>query len=187
VKHLSGTLLILQVPGLTRLEKLARNKHSSLLQTFVNHGQKSFITLGPGQMLPSIGQINLFRFLFQKLERIRTYVRPLGWSARCQSHKAFFLHHWQQVKIIGKEWGPTTLGIMTFSIMAFSIMAFSIMTLSIVTFKIATLSIIVLRILTLNINIFSIMTFTILAFSILTFSIMTFSLMTVIDAIPFLA
>ncbi len=31
----------------TRLERLARNKHSSLLQKFVNYGQRSFITLGP--------------------------------------------------------------------------------------------------------------------------------------------
>ncbi len=32
---------------LTRLEKLASDKHSSLLQKFVNHDKKSFITLGP--------------------------------------------------------------------------------------------------------------------------------------------
>ncbi len=31
-----------------RLEKLARNKHSSLAQKSVNHGQKSFTTLRPG-------------------------------------------------------------------------------------------------------------------------------------------
>jgi hypothetical protein len=31
------------------LEKLARDKHSGLLQKFVNYGQKSFITLAPGQ------------------------------------------------------------------------------------------------------------------------------------------
>ncbi len=34
----------------TRLEKLARDKHSSLLQKIVNYGQKSFITLVPGPM-----------------------------------------------------------------------------------------------------------------------------------------
>jgi hypothetical protein len=32
----------------TRLESLARDKHTSLLQKFVNYGQKRFITLGPG-------------------------------------------------------------------------------------------------------------------------------------------
>jgi len=32
---------------LTRLEKLAEDKHSRLLHKFVNYGQKSFITLGP--------------------------------------------------------------------------------------------------------------------------------------------
>jgi hypothetical protein len=31
------------------MEKLVRNKHSSLLQKFVNYGQKSFITFGPGK------------------------------------------------------------------------------------------------------------------------------------------
>jgi len=30
------------------LEMLARDKHSSLIQTFVNHRHKSFITLTPG-------------------------------------------------------------------------------------------------------------------------------------------
>jgi hypothetical protein len=30
------------------LEKLARDKHSNLLRTFVNHSSKSFKTLGPG-------------------------------------------------------------------------------------------------------------------------------------------
>jgi hypothetical protein len=32
----------------TRLERLAKDKHSSFLQIFVNYGQKSFITLAPG-------------------------------------------------------------------------------------------------------------------------------------------
>ncbi len=31
---------------LCRLERLARDKHSSLLKIFVNYGQKSFITSG---------------------------------------------------------------------------------------------------------------------------------------------
>jgi hypothetical protein len=30
------------------LERLARSKHSSLLRKYVNRGQKSFLTLGPG-------------------------------------------------------------------------------------------------------------------------------------------
>jgi hypothetical protein len=33
---------------LTRLEMLARSKHSSLSPKFVNYGQESFATLGPG-------------------------------------------------------------------------------------------------------------------------------------------
>ena len=32
----------------TRLERLARDKRSSLLRKLVNYGPKSFITLGPG-------------------------------------------------------------------------------------------------------------------------------------------
>jgi hypothetical protein len=34
-----------------RIEKLAWDMPSSLLQMFVNYGQKSFITLGPGSNL----------------------------------------------------------------------------------------------------------------------------------------
>ncbi len=33
------------------LEKLAREKHSRLLQKLVKYGQKRFKTLGPGQIL----------------------------------------------------------------------------------------------------------------------------------------
>jgi hypothetical protein len=40
VEHLKGNID-------PRLEKLARNEHSSLLQKSVNYGQKSFITLAP--------------------------------------------------------------------------------------------------------------------------------------------
>ncbi len=32
----------------TKLERLARDEHSSLLQTFLNYARKSFLTLGPG-------------------------------------------------------------------------------------------------------------------------------------------
>jgi hypothetical protein len=44
-----------KAPGLTnkhktRLERLARDKHSSLLQKLVKYGQKSFIKLAPGQL-----------------------------------------------------------------------------------------------------------------------------------------
>ncbi len=47
-----------QAPGLTRehqtiLERLARDKHSSLLRKSLNYGQKSFITSGPVMELNS--------------------------------------------------------------------------------------------------------------------------------------
>jgi hypothetical protein len=35
----------------TRLEKLAKDKYSSLLRKFVNYGQKSSLTLSPGPVL----------------------------------------------------------------------------------------------------------------------------------------
>ncbi len=38
----------------TSLERFARDKHSSLLRKSVNYGQKSFITLGPGQNVKKI-------------------------------------------------------------------------------------------------------------------------------------
>ncbi len=41
-------------PGLahkqsTSMERLAKNKHSSLLRIFVNYGQKKFYNIGPGE------------------------------------------------------------------------------------------------------------------------------------------
>ena len=52
VEHLKGSSIV-QAPVLptkTKLERLARDKHSSLLQKSVNYGEKSFITLGPGRV-----------------------------------------------------------------------------------------------------------------------------------------
>ncbi len=56
VKHLSSSTLG-QAPGLapkhqTRLERLTRDKHSSLLQKYVNYDRKSFIVQTPGQSEP---------------------------------------------------------------------------------------------------------------------------------------
>jgi hypothetical protein len=50
---LQGTGTLGWPPGLTHryyiwLEKLAIDKHSSLLQKFVNYGQKGFYNMGPG-------------------------------------------------------------------------------------------------------------------------------------------
>jgi hypothetical protein len=36
---------------LTRIDKLARDKHSSLLQKFVNYGRKTFYNIGPRPIL----------------------------------------------------------------------------------------------------------------------------------------
>ncbi len=36
----------------TRLERLVRHKHSTLLRSFVNYGRKSFVTMGPGEIFP---------------------------------------------------------------------------------------------------------------------------------------
>ena len=50
LKNLSATPI--QAPGLahkqqTRLERLARDKHSCLLQKFVTYGRKKFYNIGP--------------------------------------------------------------------------------------------------------------------------------------------
>ncbi len=45
VKHLSASLTHKHQ---TKLENLASDKHSSLLQVLVNYGRKSFMTLGDG-------------------------------------------------------------------------------------------------------------------------------------------
>jgi hypothetical protein len=50
VEYLKGASLGLPLASLknkTRLEKLARDKHSSLLRTFVNCGRKKFYGIGP--------------------------------------------------------------------------------------------------------------------------------------------
>jgi hypothetical protein len=38
---------LLTSPTKTRLERLARNRHSSLLQKFINYGEKKFYNIGP--------------------------------------------------------------------------------------------------------------------------------------------
>ncbi len=47
-----------------KLEKLARDKHSGLSRKFVTYGQKSFITLGPGER----DRLRLGQFLIQTLD-----------------------------------------------------------------------------------------------------------------------
>ncbi len=57
-------LQILDYPGM-----LARHKHSSLLQIFVNYSLKSFITLGPG--VNAIKHFSSsFKLQINKLERL---------------------------------------------------------------------------------------------------------------------
>ncbi len=45
---------------LQRMKKLAKDKHSSLLPTFLNYARKSFIALDPGKP-PYIGRKKLLR------------------------------------------------------------------------------------------------------------------------------
>ncbi len=47
----------------TRLERLAKDKHSSLLQKSVNYGQKSIITLAPGPKVIKLFVRNLRNFV----------------------------------------------------------------------------------------------------------------------------
>jgi hypothetical protein len=49
VKHLSGVAFwdrLLALPT-TKLERVVRDKDSSLLRTFVNYGRKKFLNIGP--------------------------------------------------------------------------------------------------------------------------------------------
>jgi hypothetical protein len=46
-----------------RLERLARDKHSSLLHKFANYGQKSFITLGSGPKIIKLITAVIYGFL----------------------------------------------------------------------------------------------------------------------------
>ncbi len=57
-----------QVPGLThkhqaRLDRLARDKHSSLLQTFFSYGNNIFLTLSPGANVINIFTAISYKFL----------------------------------------------------------------------------------------------------------------------------
>ena len=54
---------------LTETERLARDKHSSLLRKFVNYTQKSFITLAPG---PNV--IKLFMTVIDEFSYARAFV-----------------------------------------------------------------------------------------------------------------
>ncbi len=52
MKHLAGAPpqlgnLLASPTIIRRLERLARDKHSSLLRKLVNYGQKKFYTIGP--------------------------------------------------------------------------------------------------------------------------------------------
>ncbi len=47
MEHLKGALLGKASKHLTRLERLAKDKHSSLLQAFVNYDRKKFYNIGP--------------------------------------------------------------------------------------------------------------------------------------------
>jgi hypothetical protein len=58
MKHLNGASLS-KAPALlanrkTRLKRLARKKHSSLLQKFVNYGQKKVYNMGPGAIFTTL-------------------------------------------------------------------------------------------------------------------------------------
>jgi hypothetical protein len=49
--HLLGRLLALPTNIRLRLERLARDKHSRLLRTFVSYGCKKFFNIGPWFLL----------------------------------------------------------------------------------------------------------------------------------------
>jgi hypothetical protein len=46
---------------LTRLEKLSRGEHSSLLQKFVNYDSKKFHNIGPRPKVSHLGQLETLK------------------------------------------------------------------------------------------------------------------------------
>ncbi len=60
----------------TRLEQLAKDKYSSLLQKSVIYGQKSFITLGPG-----VNVIEFFHRELQIFEQSQCVCVRRGWKS----------------------------------------------------------------------------------------------------------
>jgi hypothetical protein len=61
VKYLKGAPLLSNLLASPTNIRPAMGKHSSLLQTFVNYGHESFITLDPGVDLYKIKSINVLR------------------------------------------------------------------------------------------------------------------------------
>ncbi len=65
MEHLSGGPLWAIVPGKThkhktRMERLAKDKHSSLLQKFVTYGRKKFDRIGPWSRSHKTFQMTFF-------------------------------------------------------------------------------------------------------------------------------
>ena len=59
------------------LERVARDKHSSLLQKSVNYGRKKFFEFAPGQNFPPLFRllkIKVFTFLFIRLLSYKSVV-----------------------------------------------------------------------------------------------------------------
>jgi len=79
----------------TRLEKLARNKHFSLLRKFGDYGQKSFITLRPGQNGICLYLMSNRKLLTKKYYNIGSSCDSgkvcLFWYERSIEHRAAFL------------------------------------------------------------------------------------------------
>ena len=74
----------------TRLERLATDKHSSLLRKFVNYGHKKFYSIGPA-----------VRFESLLVERSTNYATPLGIQN--------FMFKFVEIVKVGKVLGATSL------------------------------------------------------------------------------
>jgi hypothetical protein len=59
----------------TRLERSASNKHSSLLQKFINYGCKKFIIVGPGLIFAGKSLIAFFISMIKTRPALRWFIQ----------------------------------------------------------------------------------------------------------------
>jgi hypothetical protein len=81
----------------TRLERLARDKHTSLLRTFVNYGRKKFYNIGARRKKHGVDKI---LSEYQLPEVVRKYF-PGGWHLHDNEERPLFILRLGQMDVKG--------------------------------------------------------------------------------------
>jgi hypothetical protein len=129
---------------LSKLEKLAMDKHSSLLRNFVNYGRKKFYNIGHGSNCVSKSFIIRITLSFVVVDEISSR-RNVKLTKRRVTFTMFFIRASSAIFLLVSQINHLSFRrhnsqhndtqLMTLSITPFSITTFSIMTLRITTFS----------------------------------------------------